>query len=56
MLSRNTNMAQRMNVFSSEYYAMVDEIIGVDTSAKRNAANMIKPLVMQAVVLSLKDK
>ena len=52
VLSRNTNMARRMDVLSSEYYAMVDEVIGADTSAKRNAANMIKPLAMQAMIVS----
>ena len=52
VLSRNTNMARRMDVLSSEYYAMVDEVIGADTSAKRNAANMIKPLAMQALIVS----
>ena len=55
VLSRSTNMARRMDVLSSEYYAMVDEVIGVDTSAKRNAANMIKPLAMQAMILSVKS-
>lgn len=52
VLSRNTNMARRMDVLSSEYYAMVDEVIGADTSAKRNAANMIKPLAIQAMIVS----
>ena len=52
VLSRSTNMARRMDVLSSEYYAMVDEVIGADTSAKRNAANMIKPLAMQALIVS----
>ena len=52
VLSRGTNMARRMDVLSSEYYAMVDEVIGVDTSAKRNAANMIKPLAIQAMIVS----
>ena len=52
VLSRSTNMARRMDVLSSEYYAMVDEVIGADTSAKRNAANMIKPLAMQAMIVS----
>ena len=52
VLSRNTNMARRMDVLTSEYYAMVDEVIGADTSAKRNAANMIKPLAMQALIVS----
>ena len=55
VLSRSTNMARRMDVLSSEYYAMVDEVIAVDTSAKRNAANMIKPLAMQAMILSVKS-
>ena len=52
VLSRSTNMARRMDVLTSEYYAMVDEVIGADTSAKRNAANMIKPLAMQALIVS----
>ncbi|MBO5830802.1 MAG: hypothetical protein J6R01_04280 [Alistipes sp.] len=52
VLSRSANMARRMDVLSSEYYAMVDEVIGADTSAKRNAANMIKPLAMQAMIVS----
>lgn len=52
VLSRSTNMARRMDVLSSEYYAMVDEVIGADTSAKRNAANMIKPLAIQAMIVS----
>ena len=52
VLSRSTNMARRMDVLSSEYYAMVDEVIGADTSVKRNAANMIKPLAMQAMIVS----
>lgn len=52
VLSRSTNMARRMDVLSSEYYAMVDEVIGADTSAKRNAANMIKPLAIQALIVS----
>lgn len=54
VLSRSTNMARRMDVLSSEYYAMVDEVIGADTSAKRNAANMIKPLAIQAMIVSKK--
>lgn len=52
VLSRSTNMARRMDVLCSEYYAMVDEVIGADTSAKRNAANMIKPLAIQAMIVS----
>lgn len=52
VLSRSSNMARRMDVLSSEYYAMVDEVIGADTSAKRNAANMIKPLAIQAMIVS----
>lgn len=52
VLSRSTNMARRMDVLSSEYYAMVDEVIGADTSAQRNAANMIKPLAIQAIIVS----
>lgn len=52
VLSRSTNMARRMDVLSSEYYAMVDEVIGADTPAKRNAANMIKPLAIQALIVS----
>ena len=55
VLSRSTNMARRMDVLSSEYYAMVDEVIGADTSVKRNAANMIKPLAIQAMILSVKS-
>lgn len=52
VLSRSTNMARRMDVLCSEYYAMVDEVIGADTSVKRNAANMIKPLAIQAMIVS----
>lgn len=52
VLSRSTNMARRMDVLSSEYYAIVDEVIGADTSAKRNAANMIKPLAIQALIVN----
>lgn len=52
VLSRNSNMARRMNVLSSEFYAMIEEVIGVDTHAKQNAANMIKPLAIQAMIVS----
>lgn len=55
VLSRNTNMARRMDILSSEFYLLVDETIGVDTPTKRNAANMIKPLAMQAMILSAKS-
>lgn len=51
IISRQTNMARRMNMLSSEYYSQIDDIIGTDTTARINAANMIKPLAIQAVVI-----
>ncbi len=51
IISRQTNMARRMNILSSDYYSQIDDIIGTDTTSRINAANMIKPLAIQAVVI-----
>ena len=56
IISRNANIARRMNVTTSEFYRNIEAAIGDVSSEHRAAVDMIKQLALEATILTIKGQ
>lgn len=56
IMSRSANMARRMNVKSSEFYANIESAIGSVPAENKQAVEKIKQLAMEAVIIEMSNQ